>query len=389
MQPRDLLRINLPDPSTEFQEIFHSWLNLCQFTEEEKLGICFFMGLYFPREIMTPHKDPQTVWKQMRAISIFSKSSLDSDDYEEVDHPYIIECLYNVNLLISFILKDEIPFDQYLERHAPFPGDILAIKGDVNEAFINKYKDCKDNINNFQNLFDEFFTQIGTHLRSFNYSCERAYEAGVSFIAHWPPYGFTGFYFYIDTIYELLPPLFKALYDAPLFFVEDQEKFQKTHLFSLTLGHFYKTSYKNLQKVSKNIHLYHSYTFYNGENATFGKNWLFTTDSEMGSAIKVISHAVRIKKMDFLLPEDKQEVKDYLYAKGLYGSNISFHDFTVNILDVLEEKHGIIGHEEFLDISGGKWNNGYNHKGDYIQFLAILFYEACLHALVTKSINLE
>jgi len=48
MKSRKFVFNDLPEPSKEFQTYLDSYLELCKFTREEKLGILFYLGATLP-----------------------------------------------------------------------------------------------------------------------------------------------------------------------------------------------------------------------------------------------------------------------------------------------------------------------------------------------------
>ena len=76
-----------------------------------------------------------------------------------------------------------------------------------------------------------------------------------------------------------------------------------------------------------------------------------------------------------------------VYDKSLINATINENGFLNAILNVIYSKYSINGSDEFIAGIGSKWDTGWNNKGDYIQFLVILFYETCLHALVVEEIT--
>lgn len=76
-----------------------------------------------------------------------------------------------------------------------------------------------------------------------------------------------------------------------------------------------------------------------------------------------------------------------VYDSSLIDAKISTNDFLNAILKVIQSKYSINGYDEFVEGDKAKWNTIWNNKGDYIQFLVILFYETCLHALVVDEMQ--
>jgi hypothetical protein len=98
-------------------------------------------------------------------------------------------------------------------------------------------------------------------------------------------------------------------------------------------------------------------------------------------------HAVRILETDLSSLSGEIQNSGQIYDRELIGSEISINDFLNRILRVLRGKYDINGSHEFTGSLRNEWSDTWNNKGDYIQFLAILYFETAIHALALKKLT--
>jgi len=159
MQIRKLDPNELPNPSRDFQIHFDSYLDLCKFTNEEKLGILFFMGATLPGKLNDVSAENVDFSKYLQVLSLYSKSTGDFSDYGDLNDAFFSSWIFNANLAISKICADETPVDINL-RSLPF-GNITVGKADPNIQFLENHKFDSFNLNAIQNLNDEVFSETG------------------------------------------------------------------------------------------------------------------------------------------------------------------------------------------------------------------------------------
>lgn len=372
---------NLPKPSIEFRNYFDSFLKLCEFKEEEKLGILFYLGAFLP--VKLSNIDPDC--SQLQVLSLYSKSTGDFSDYGDLNDGVFSDWIYNANLAISKIINDESAIDENL-RTLPISNLIVGKSNPKNE-FLDLFKKDSYSLNAIQNLNDELFTKTGLYLKKKTYCCTKAYEAGFAYRMLMTQMDIKGTHYLLSRINSYLSPLFISLFDAPFLFVSDQKSFKANHLFSLILNAFFGGSESKLFPIVQSIHLYHQFLFYKKNSIELRDEWPFNKDTNEGSAVMVFYNALNIFKTN--LKENAKVIKQSgeIYDTSLIDTKISSDDFLKAILEVIRSKYSINGYEEFVE-GDVAWNTTWNNKGDYIQFLVILFYETCLHALVVDEIQL-
>jgi hypothetical protein len=121
------------------------------------------------------------------------------------------------------------------------------------------------------------------------------------------------------------------------------------------------------------IHTHHQDVFYEFESPNFKKEWNFEDKEAMIG--KIFQSAIALRDSRFY--EFRSLFLDYpnFPIPELKNVSISKQDFFDKMQNYLKEKY------DYQTTVHG-WNN----TGDFIQFLAILFYETTLHALLPKEI---
>lgn len=383
-QPFELIPSELSEPDIEFRNKFDSFLDLCEFKIEEKLGILFILGATIPSKLETVAPNSSDFQSILKALSLYSKSTGDFGDYGDLDDGIFSYWIYNVNLAISKILNDDTPIDENLRT---IPNSTVIIgKSEVNFSFLEKHEDGVFNLNVVQNLNDEFFTQIGQHLLERNYSLTKAYEAGFAYRMMMLNMDIKGTIFLLSRISSLMSPLFESLFYTPILFVLNNHAFRANHLFSHILNNFFGGPDSKLFPVAQPIHSYHQFVFYKPQSIELRDEWFFAKKVDDGSAPMIFMNAISIAKTNLKVFADTVRESGEVYKKELIDSKLNAQEFLIAILEVIQSKYSINGYDEFVTDSNGKWNTRWNNKGDYIQFLVILFYETCIHALATDEI---
>jgi hypothetical protein len=376
---------NLPKPSAEFKNSFDAYLDLCEFKEEEKLGLLFYLGAITPGKINTIDALSDEYNQHLQVLTLYSKSTGDFADYGDLNDSFFTKWIYNANLAISKITDDESSIDENL-RTIPL-GNIIAGKANPIDDFLDIFEKGVYNLNAIQNLNDVLFSKTGLHLKEKGYSCNRAYEAGFAYRFMMMQMDVKGTDFLLSRINSFLSPLYQTLFYTPFLFIFNPIAFKANHLFSQILNTFYGGQDSNLFPIAKSIHHYHQFIFYKEESIELKEFWKFNQKSDEGSAILVFHNALNIHKTNLKQTANLIKQSGEIYDTKLIDAKISTNDFLNAILHVIQSKYSISGFNEFIKGWDAKWDDGWNNKGEYIQFLVILFYETCLHALVTKEIE--
>lgn len=376
---------NLPEPSIAFRNAFDSYLKLCEFKEEEKLGILFYLGAFLPGKMNDMDPNSLKFMQYLQAQSLYSKSTGVFSDYGDLNEGVFKGWIYNANLAISKIIGDESPIDENL-RALPIGNNVEISKSYPNNEFLDLFNKDSFSLNAIQNLNDELFIKTGLHLKDNNCSYAHAYEAGFAYRMLMMQMDIKGTDYLLSRINSYLSPLFQSLFHAPILFVLNPKAFKSNHLFSLILNHLYGGNDSPQYSIVQSIHRYHQFIFYKENSIKLKNQWLFNKDTNEGSAMMVFINALNIHKSNFKENVNFIKYSGEVYDSSLIDTKIRTSDFLMAILDVIRSKYSIDVNKELVEADGAQWNTIWNNKGDYIQFLVILFYETCLHALVVKKI---
>lgn len=375
---------DLPESSGEFRKYFDSWLDLCEFKVEEKLGVLFYLGATLPGKLSHVVPDSVKFQQYLQVFSLYSKSTGDFSDYNDLNDAVLNAWIYNANLAISKITSDEGPIGENLRS---FPvGDVIVGKEDPIPEFLDLFTADAFSLQAIQNLNDQVFMQTGLYLKEKNYTSTRAYEAGFAYRMMMFQMDVKGTNYLLSRISNNFSPLFQSLFYAPLLFVFNPQAFKANHLFSHIFNNFIGGIESNHFQVVQIIHRYHQIIFYKENSIELRDEWPFNKEVDDGSAALVFVHALNIHRTKLNESADLIKQSGEVYDPTLISAKIDVNDFLKAILEVIQSKYSINGYEEFVAGAGAKWNTNWNNKGDYIQFLVILFYETCLHALVVDEI---
>ena len=188
--------------------------------------------------------------------------------------------------------------------------------------------------------------------------------------------------FLLETINGLLSPMYMALSNYPLLHLFLPKEFDSNHIFSSILQLFYGGIDP---KIITPIHQYHQHIFYSVtkwkfslENTSSNFSWKFNLKEDSAFAINIFKYAIKIRETDIINIKDVVINSGQVYKNELKGQKIDMIKFYQEILDVLIEKYNI-------NPPGEKYS--WNNLGDLLQFLAILFYETCLHSIILDHIE--
>lgn len=358
-------------------------LEICAFSDDVQKGLLFFMGLSvnntFNRQVeaykhSTGDEDihPNLL---IRTITSYSESSGDMEDYEDFNYGVVGKLLYNTNyILLKYFLGDEINLDDKL-RKLPIT-DMIVGKEDIDNDYVETFKGQSLNLNNIYNLIEVFFSKIGNELNRAGFSNKKSYEAGVAYFNMQIPFDINGTFFMINTITEILPPLFLTLNKYPVLYTLYPKAFETNHLFTQLL---HSITPNLSSKVLNSIVFYHEAYFYEEKSPEF-KVELDLMIKELPAEdliYEILSSSMSMRYSDFLDDEHRKafQNENNISLKHLRGVDITLDDFINDeIIKLIKEKYGI-------EISEFGWND----RGDLIQAMAILYYETCIHVLLPNN----
>ena len=378
----------LAEPNLKFIERFNSELELCEFSEETKLGLLFSLGLGLSGKILEIFGHDENLFqKKLNILTLYSRGSGDFVDYGELSDTHFTHWIYNANLAIRKILNMDGDINEHLKELPLLSGKSIYIGVTKPEPeFLDEYETGQYNLNVIQNLNDRIFEEFGKELVLKKFTPARAYEAGFAYRMMNTTMDIKGTNYLIGSITKMLSPLYMSFFESPILFSEYLEAFEANHLFSRILHNFHGGGDSPKPEIVTPIHEYHQLLFYKENSYELRDEWLFNKKIDQGSAMMIFHYASKIMESGFVKDVNVFINSGEIYDTSLIGQRCSVNDFLVSVMEVIQKKYGIAGYDEFKQ-GGGIWNTRWNNKGDYIQYLAILFYETCLHAIVVEEIE--
>ena len=380
-------------PSSESLRVrLDSDMKYLEMSEAIQKGFLFFLGasinIKFNRSPLnlTEQKSSKKKFAEnlKKTINAYSKGTGNFSDYGELNdyvfnsHIYSINHIFH-NILLNKQVDDELRKVEHNGREEP----IRFLKTPLVDDFVNPYLNSSNfKLNDFHNLIEHFFERIGTHLLETSFDNCKSYEAGYAYFSMQCQFDVKGTTFLLETINGLLSPMYMALSNYPLLHLFLPKEFDSNHIFSSILQLFYGGIDP---KIITPIHQYHQHIFYSVikwkfslENTSSNFSWKFNLKEDSAFAINIFKYAIKIRETNIINIKDVVINSGQAHKNELKGQKIDMIKFYQEILDVLNEKYNI-------NPPGEKYS--WNNLGDLLQFLAILFYETCLHSIILEHIE--
>lgn len=362
-------------------ERIHSDFKLCELSEEIQRGLMFFMGAASTLEF----KDNRVAKSMpavdnydslLRCLNLYSSSTGDFSNYGELNDYLISKWIYNANYIIHNQLNEN---DNYL--HSSLSSKILPNgqpmtigKTELDSTFLDHYTNCGNSLNVLHNLNEEFFFGLGNHMISVDYDNEKSYQAGIAYYFMQINLDSNNTDFLIDSILKHLSPLYHAFFFYPILQAINPKILESNHLFSNVLQMIYGELEENLGST---IHSFHQGLFYETGTLNIKNEFNFKNGNEDELIFLVLLNSIRIREnndLSHLQPFFiNSEGNNLPYLNNII---VSKTEFINKILNLIYTKYDI-RHDAPL---------GWNNRGDFIQFLALLFYESSFHAMLPKEI---
>ena len=382
----------IPAADTAFKAEFDKVLELCELDEETILGILFFLGAFIPSRVGSNLFEIDTK-RALSVFSLYSKSTGDFSDYGELNDAPFHDWIYNVNFLFNKATGNEKPVIDFLRKVKMPSGKELVIgESQLNKEFLERFDNENLNLNFCQNVLDFFFMNIGKELKSKEFDRSRAYEAGFAYRMMQMQMDIKGTEYLITSIAKCFTPLYKSIFYLPELYVFNNDAFKANHLFSHILNNLYGGPKSPLFEFAQAIHRFHQFVFYKPDTIEIRDQWSFASKTDAGSGMSVFLNAAHIKTVKF----DKNyssvvKASGEVFDKTIIDRTMGKGELLDVVLNVILSKYGINGRYEFTPagaksndwLDGGRWN----HKGEYIQFLVLMWYETCLHSLAVNELT--
>tara|TARA_B100000780_G_scaffold270978_1_gene231392 strand:- start:612 stop:1820 length:1209 start_codon:yes stop_codon:yes gene_type:complete len=323
-----------------------------------------------------------------RTIDAYSKSTGDFSDYGQLNDNIFTSYIYSINFVLHNILAGSNIDDQLKKVNIRDDAEPTIIgKSELIKEFVDPYRNSIDSnfkLNDYHNLVELFFKEIGKHLTQTGFDNNRSYEAGYAYFCMQCHFDIKGTTFLLETIYSMLTPLYMSLYNYPILNQFYPKELDANHIFSSTLQMFYGGIDPT---IIQPIHRFHQHVFYSKPGWKFSSEKTSTNFSCPFSIVDdikfqstILHYAIRIKESG--LADDKTPFIEsgQVFNKGLIDLKIDINQFYGLIFKVVLNKYHI-----YPANKNNSENRPWNNLGDFIQYCAVLFYETAIHAAVVKE----
>ncbi|MFV0230731.1 hypothetical protein OBJ94_09980 [Empedobacter falsenii] len=353
-----------------FKTYFDQTLERCGFDDDLKAGILFFLGESIiaanTNQLMNMFVEEEKIQQEFRRLfTLYASSSAEINPFEALDIEPIKQIIYTYNeIYVNKIRNKSFDFESIIKDN---------LKSTFKLDFIEKFEGKTYKLITNHNLNTSFFKQIGAYLNQFELSHEDIYLAGITYYRTHQKIDFEGINLLNLNIIDSFSPLYTTLFHYPLLYTYYPANLNANHLFSSILQFLYLHTNTD---IAKHIHAFHNHIFYENNPRRIRKGWEFE-EVERGVLISQTLHnALNIRKSPIFTTRPDFLASDNYLMKELKDQNIPLDNFKALISKTIEEYY-----ETNLDeVVKGKLNHA-----EFLQLLAIIFYETAANAMIIKS----
>ena len=367
---------------SEYESTQSELLKYLSFSKEQKNGLMFFLGMTLPISAFKSKVFDSASFKSdnskatefiLSLLKIQTNSDFNWNSYNEtLDVNTIQSIIYNLNFIYWKCLKNsDEDIDDFLRTIPEL--DIVVGKTSLENNWIEEYFDSDFSLFNVNRLYYDFFERIGSHTLKQGLTPNAALSAGFAFYNFILPKDVQGSHFLISTISDRTPPLVWALQESPVLFTYQKKAYLANHIFSsvfqfLTIGID--------MAILAPIHRFHQILYYENGTTTFREVWDFNTKNRDFIIAQTFHNAITIRQSGLVTDKTIYTKSGEIFDKALIGQNQDKSTFFISIQNVLLHKYG-------YDIEFDKPRS----TGEFIELIAMLYYETCLHSIVLDEIN--
>ena len=270
-----------------------------------------------------------------KTIDAYSKSTGDFSDYGQLNDNIFTSYIYSINFIFHNILAASNIDDQLKKVNTSEEAEPTIIgKRELIKEFVDPYRNSIDSnfkLNDYHNLVELFFKEIGKHLTQTGFDNNKSYEAGYAYFCMQCHFDIKGTTFLLETIYSMLTPLYMSLYNYPILNQFYPKELDANHIFSSTLQMFYGGIDPT---IIQPIHRFHQHVFYSKPGWRFSSEKTSTNFSCPFSIVDdikfqstILHYAMRIKESG--LADDKTPFIEsgQVFNKELIDLKIDINQF--------------------------------------------------------------
>lgn len=353
-----------------FKSYFDATLERCGFNENLKSGILFFLGESIisanTNQLMNMFAEEQKIHQEFHLLfTLYATPSSTYNPFEELNTTPIQKLIYTYNeVYVNVIRGKKFDFEEVIKDE---------LKTEIDEEFLQKFQNKEYKLITTHLLSTEFFTQVGAYINQFNLSYQDIYLAGVNYYQEKQKVDFEGVNLLNLNIIDSFSPLYTTLFHYPLLFTYYPNNLNGNHLFSSISQFLYLHTNTD---IVKHIHAFHNHVFYEENPRRVRTGWEFE-EIERGVLLSQTLHnALNIRQSPIAKTRPDFLVSDKYLMNELKNQSISLDAFKELITKTIEEYY-----ETNLDeVVEGKLNHA-----EFLQLLAIIFYETTAHAMIIKE----
>jgi hypothetical protein len=362
---------------SEFESVTNNLHDYLGFTKKQRKGLAFLYGMTLPISAFKSKVfDSQSIQGDnnkstefiLSLLGFYTTSSGSWLDYaQKIDSDFVRSKIYNFNFIYWKCLKQsEGSIDDFLKTIPDV--DIIIGKTDLENEWVENFFELSFNLKNVNQLYYDFILSIGSLLDEQNVSIEESYAAGFAFYSFVIQQDPKGSHFLISTLSNSCPPLFATLQEYPVLYTYHRESLNANHIFS-SIFHFFTIGIE--PSILKPVHTFHQLLFYENGTTEFRSIWDFSKIDNELLIVQTFKNALAIRKTNFFERNSTYMESKQIFASQLIGQRVDEATMFNEVQNVLMMKYG-------YSLELAKLNS----RGEFIELIAMLYYETCLHAMV-------
>jgi len=353
-----------------FKTYFDQTLERCGFDADLNAGILFFLGESIisanTNQMLNMFTDEQKIQQEFsRLYTLYAIPNNEYNPFEELDTTPIKQLIYTYNeIYVNVIRQKNFDFDKAIQPE---------LKTAFVEDFIQQFEGKKYTLATNHELNTTFFKRIGAYLNQFELSNQAIYLAGINYYQQNQKLDFEGVNQLNLNIVDSFSPLYTTLFHYPLLYAYYPSNLNANHLFSSISQFLYLHTNTD---IAQHIHAFHNHIFYENNPRRVRKGWEFE-ELDRGVLISQTFHnALNIRKSPIFTTRPDFLASDNYLLKDLKDQNIPLENFKALMTKTLEDYYEL----KIEEVVEGKLNHA-----EFLQFLAIIFYETAANAMIIKE----
>lgn len=365
----------------KFRELLDTALDEIGFSSVEKLGVLFLSGYTACKDALdnlsssssTESEDIEAIEKARGRVALYANSK--KYFWDNLDPDKLHNSIYNLNYICHKLASEltDVSLDKNLRL---IDGKYTPLKSKVDQDWYSKYSNHSFKLRTVSKIYYDCIRRIGDYLASENISKPDSYSIGVALYGYMQSFDIKGNNYLAGFISGFYPPTFGAVARYSELYQEFPYELSRNHIFSTIFqihnGYIEET-------VRAGIHAMHQMVFYDEGTSELRNFWKFKDISLhellMSSSFRSAAH-VKNKYLNF----EDFHIEAIIQSGEVFDSNAIGADFSEEelwnlVCGVMSEKYGM-----FLNVKG--WQT----IGEFMEFIGILFYETCLHAIVANKV---